>query len=159
MSFKKVLPLAVAAAMLLSACAAAATAVPTAAPPAPAKATDVPKAVVNNPPKTAAEVDAITLTKDKPTEILFWHRYTGRTYSTVLEIVNDFNTKNPYGISVKLENAGASYDDVFNKVNGAIAANAALPDVVIAYQNQAATYRDLGKAVNLKPSSTARSTV
>lgn len=148
MSLKKLLPLAMAAAMLLSACAAAAPVAPTAAP---AKPTDVPKAVVNNPPKTAAEVDSIKLTKDKPTEILFWHRYTGATFSTVLEIVNDFNTKNPYGITVKLENAGSSYDDVFNKVNGAIAANAALPDVVIAYQNQAATYRDLGKAVNLKP--------
>lgn len=151
MSFKKLLPFAAAAALLISACGAAAPAAPTAAPAAPAKPTDAPKAVVNNPPKTAAEVDAITLTKDKPTEILFWHRYTGATYSAVLEIVNDFNTKNPYGITVKLENAGSSYDDVFNKVNGAIAANAALPDVVIAYQNQAATYRDLGKAVNLKP--------
>lgn len=170
MSLKKFLPLAAAAAMLLSACAGAATAEPTkpaataapAATTAPAKpaateapkpaATEAPKpAAVNNPPKTVAEVDGIILTKEKPTEILFWHRYTGRTYSAVLEIVNDFNTKNPYGITVKLENAGSSYDDVFNKVNGAIAANATLPDLVIAYQNQAATYRDLGKAVNLKP--------
>ncbi|HQW34258.1 MAG TPA: extracellular solute-binding protein [Thermoflexales bacterium] len=151
MNFRTIVPFAAAIAMALSACTGAAA--PTAAPAKPAEATKAPApaAAVSNPPKTAAEVDSITLTKEKPTEILFWHRYTGRTFSTVLEIVNDFNAKNPYGISVKLENAGASYDDVFNKVNAAISAGGALPDVVIAYQNQAASYRDLGKAVNLNP--------
>ncbi|MBX7213081.1 MAG: extracellular solute-binding protein [Thermoflexales bacterium] len=175
MSLKKFLPIAAAASMLLAACqpaAAPATAVPATAKPAAPAATAVPAATTAapaatavpatavpatkpaagpNPPKTVADVDAIKLSKDNPTTVLFWHRYTGATYSSVIEIVNDFNTKNPYGITVKLENAGASYDDVFNKVNGAIAANAALPDLVIAYQNQAATYRDLGKAIDLKP--------
>lgn len=151
MNIRNIAPFAAAIAMALSACTGAAA--PTAAPAKPAEPTKAaaPAATVNNPPKTAAEVDSITLSKDKPTEILFWHRYTGQTFSTTLDIVNKFNDSNPYGIKVKMENAGASYQDVFNKVNAAISAGGALPDLVIAYQNQAATYRDLGKAVNLNP--------
>ncbi len=152
MDTNKLIPILAATAIALAACAPAPVSAPTAAPKPAEAATAAPAtAKIANPPKSADEVDAIVLSKDKPTEILFWHRYTGATFSTVLEIVNDFNTTNPYGVKVKLENAGAGYDDVFNKVNGAISANSALPDFVVAYQNQAATYRDLGAAVNLKP--------
>ena len=147
MDIKKLIPIVAATAIAVTACAPA----PGVAPGAPTAAQVVAVNKVSNPPKTTDEVDSLVLSPDKPTEILFWHRYTGATFSSVLEIVNDFNTKNPYGIKVKLENAGAGYDDVFNKVNGAISANSALPDFVVAYQNQAATYRDLGAAVNLKP--------
>jgi multiple sugar transport system substrate-binding protein/sn-glycerol 3-phosphate transport system substrate-binding protein len=69
----------------------------------------------------------------------------------VLEITNDFNTKNPYGIKVTLEQAGASYNDVYNKINAAIQGGGDLPALSIAYQNQAALYRSEGYIIDLKP--------
>ncbi|MCL5997296.1 MAG: extracellular solute-binding protein [Chloroflexi bacterium] len=171
MNVRKVIPFAVAAAIVLAACGGAATPAPapttapeatqapeatatTAAEPtaaAEATATTEPAAVeVANPPKTVAEVDAIDLT-GKNVEVLFWHRYSGSQVTKVLEIANDFNQKNPYGITVKLEQAGASYDDVYNKINASIQGGGDLPALSIAYQNQAALYRSEGVVIDLTP--------
>ena len=123
---------------------------PTAAPEATAEPTTAPAAEIGNPPKTAAEVDAIDLT-GKNVTIKFWHRYAGSQVTKVLEIANDFNTNNPYGIKVELEQAGASYDDVYNKINTTIQGGGELPALSIAYQNQAALYRSEGMVIDLTP--------
>ncbi|MCL4507227.1 MAG: extracellular solute-binding protein [Chloroflexi bacterium] len=172
MNFRKLVPFTVAAAIALAACGTATpTAAPTSAPAATAApaattapaataapeatattaATSAPAAAqVSNPPKTADEVDSMDLT-GKNVQVLFWHRYSGSSISKVMEIVNDFNTKNPYGITVKLEQAGANYQDVYNKINAAIQGGGDLPALTIAYQNQAATYRGQNVMVDLTP--------
>lgn len=104
-----------------------------------------------NPAKTAAEVDAIVLTKDKPTEVVFWHQYSGAAITGVQEIISEFNGSNPYGIIVKQEKAGNSYNDVYNKINANIAAGTEPPALSQAYQNQAALYRDQGAMIDMKP--------
>ncbi len=165
MNFRKVIPFMAVVAMVLAACGggAAPTSAPaptqapaaTAAPEAtkPPEATAAPAAgasTVANPPKTADDVDSIDLT-GKNVEVLFWHRYSGSQVTKVMEIVNDFNTKNPYGIKVKLEQAGASYNDVYNKINAAIQGGGTLPALTVAYQNQAAVYRADGNLIDLTP--------
>ncbi len=47
---------------------------------------------------------------------------------------------NTYGITVEASNQGG-YGDIFEKVRLAIGANEALPNLTVAYQNQAATYQ------------------
>ncbi|HEY3289435.1 MAG TPA: extracellular solute-binding protein [Anaerolineae bacterium] len=172
MKVSKLIPFTVAAAIVLAACgaatpaagptsapaatsASAATAAPAAtkapaATAAPAATTAPAAGTVANPPKTAADVDAIDLT-GKNVEVLFWHRYTSQSLTVVLSIVNDFNTKNPYGIKVKLENAGAGYADIYNKINAVIQGGGDLPALSVAYQNQAATYRGQNVMVDLTP--------
>ena len=177
MNIRKVIPLGVVVAVLLAACGGATpTAAPTQAPaatsaPAEATATTAPEATattapeatmapeatattaaaeVSNPPKTAAEVDSLELT-GKNIEVTFWHRYSGSQVTRVLEIANDFNQKNPYGITVKLEQAGSSYNDVYNKINAVIQGGGDLPAFTVAYQNQAALYRSEGYLIDLSP--------
>lgn len=47
---------------------------------------------------------------------------------------------NTYGITVEASNQGG-YGDIFEKIRLAIGANEALPNLTVAYQNQAATYQ------------------
>ena len=168
MNLRKLLPLTAALAIALAACAPAAT--PTAAPEATTvpeaaapEATAVPEATaapeptqapaaveISNPPKTVEEVDAIDLT-GKNVVVKFWHRYSGSQITKVMEIANEFNEKNPYGIKVELEQAGSSYDDVYNKINAAIQGGGDMPALSVAYQNQAAAYRSEGYLVDLTP--------
>lgn len=171
MNARMIVPFVVALALALSACAGAPqpTAAPEAAPttaPEPAattapaapeatataapEPTAAPAVQINNPPRTAEEVDAIDLT-GKNVTIKFWHRYSGSQITKVLEIANDFNEKNPYGIKVELEQAGSTYDDVYNKINATIQGGGDLPALAIAYQNQAALYRGEGMVVDLTP--------
>lgn len=129
---------------------------PTAAP----KPTDAPKpTAVANPVKvssgkllkTPEDVDAISLSKDKKTVVVFWHRYSGDPEKSMVEMVAEFNKTNEYGIEVKLEKAGVSYQDVYNKINAATVAGSNLPALSVAYINQAATYRDYEVVINLDP--------
>ncbi len=171
-----VLSLVVVVAMLLSACAQptatpvpptkAPAAAPTAAPaptkapaptqapaptaaPAPTKAPEPTKVVVNNPPKTAAEVEAIDL-KGKNVTVTYWHNRPQADQDFLQGMLDEFNKSNPYGITAKAEIAGASYNDLYNKVNAAIAAGQP-PEISLAYQNQAAFYRGQGAVIDLNP--------
>lgn len=72
--------------------------------------------------------------------VVFWHQHTGAREEQLLEIVADFNESNEWGITVEASNQG-SYNDIFNKVNVALAAGGQdLPQLVVAYNNQAITY-------------------
>ncbi len=59
--------------------------------------------------------------------------------AAIAKIVSDFNATNEYGITVTAEYAG-SYGDIFNKMLP-ILNTADVPDVVVGYQNQVATYQ------------------
>ncbi len=116
------------------------------AAPAPTKA---PEVKVNNPPKSAAEVDAIDL-KDKKVTVTYWHNRPQADQDFLQKMLDEFNKSNPYGITAKAEIAGASYNDVYNKINAAIQANQP-PEISVAYQNQAAFYRGQGAVIDITP--------
>ncbi len=131
-------------ATLLAACGGGAT-------PAPAQPTQAPtKAItISNPPKTADEVDAIDL-KGKNVTVTYWHNRPQKDQDFLQAMLDEFNKSNPYGITAKAEIAGASYNDVYNKVNAAIQAGQP-PEISVAYQNQAAFYRGQGAIIDLNP--------
>ena len=163
------------AATLLSACAPAATpapaptqapakpAEPTKAPAAPeptkapaptAAPTKAPEVKIGNPPKTADEVDTIDL-KGKNVQVTYWHNRPQKDQDFLQGMLDEFNKSNPYGITAKAEIAGASYNDVYNKVNAAILAGQP-PEISVAYQNQAAFYRGQGAIIDLTPFVTSK---
>ncbi len=81
--------------------------------------------------------------------ITFWYPYTGITQRGMQALITDFNAANRWHITVKGEYAGR-YDDIYDKMIPAIAGNAT-PNIVTAYQNQAATYEEGGALVDLRP--------
>ena len=176
MQLKKLMPLAMAAALILAACSSPAAA-PTTAPAAPAAtevaATEAPAAATEATvaPTEAAmeatvapteamtssmampstsEIDNIVLSPDKPTEITFLHRYSGGLLTSVLEITNDFNATNPYGIKVNLESISGSYNDLYNKINSQLQGGIP-PSLAQAYQNQASFYRNQDAIIDIAP--------
>jgi len=73
-------------------------------------------------------------------EIVWWHQHTGEAReAAIAKIISDFNATNEYGITVTAEYAG-SYGDIFNKMLP-ILNTTDVPDVVVGYQNQVATYQ------------------
>ena len=73
------------------------------------------------------------------TEITFWHQHSGDRETSLLEIVDEFNATNDYGITLTAEYAGG-YGDIFTKMLP-ILNTADVPDIVVGYQNQIATYQ------------------
>ena len=71
--------------------------------------------------------------------ITFWHNHPKERETALLEIVDEFNKTNEWGITVVAEYQGC-YNDIFNKMPGLLN-TADVPDLVVAYQNQAATYQ------------------
>lgn len=125
-----------------------AAAQPTQAP----KPTEPPKPTpvkVENPPKTAEQVDAISL-EGRNVVVTYWHNRPQKDQEFLQAMFDEFNKTNPYGITARAEIAGASYNDVYNKINAAIQAGVA-PSMAVAYQNQAALYRSLGAVIDLTP--------
>ncbi len=71
-------------------------------------------------------------------EVIFWHQHTRSREEELNRIIDDFNQTNPWGITVIGEYAG-SYEDIYNKMITGIVGNL-VPDLVVAYQSQAASY-------------------
>ena len=72
-------------------------------------------------------------------DLVFWHNHTRNRQDALQAIVRTFNESNPYGITVTQETQG-SYADIFRKMLGLLG-TPEVPDLVVAYQNQAATYQ------------------
>jgi multiple sugar transport system substrate-binding protein len=70
--------------------------------------------------------------------ITYWYQHTGANGTAMAKMIDDFNATNEWKITVKGEYAG-SYNDIYNKMVAAIAAKSP-PELVVAYQNQSATY-------------------
>ncbi|GAB4556831.1 MAG: hypothetical protein Kow0047_00630 [Anaerolineae bacterium] len=123
-------------AMLLTACPQAAPAAqPAAEQPAEAAqpAAEAPAAEEAAPADPWADVDPSGQT------ITFWHQHSREREQALNEIIQQFNETNEYGITVVAEYQG-SYGDIFNKMLAVLNTEDA-PDLVVAYQNQAATYQ------------------
>src|SRR5688572_6826130 len=95
---------------------------------------------IANPPTSPAMVDAIDLL-GKKVEVTYWHNRQQADQEFLQQLLDEFNRTNPYGITARAEIAGVSYPDVYNKVNAAIQAGQP-PEMSVAYQNQAAYYRE-----------------
>lgn len=123
------------ASLVLGACAKATEApAPTEAP----VATEAP-VVTEAPTEAPAEVDPWADVVPAK-EIVWWHQHTGsKREASIAKIVEDFNNTNEFGIKVTAEYAG-SYNDIFNKMLP-ILNTPDVPDVVVGYQNQVATYQ------------------
>ncbi|GAB4573488.1 MAG: ABC transporter substrate-binding protein [Anaerolineae bacterium] len=71
--------------------------------------------------------------------VVYWHQHSGDREVALNEMVAEFNANNPWGITVEASNQGG-YGDIYQKMVAGIAAGE-LPNLVVAYQNQAATYQ------------------
>ncbi len=72
--------------------------------------------------------------------VVFWHQHSGAREQELLKIVEEFNATNEYGITVEAINQG-SYNDIYNRITTNLASGGAdLPQLTVAYGNQAATY-------------------
>lgn len=87
-------------------------------------------------------VDAVEL--KAPVELTFWHRQTGDSEALQQRLIDEFMTANPT-IKIKAESLG-DYDKLYQKVLSSIQAGSP-PDLVAAYESQAAEYMDAGALV------------
>jgi multiple sugar transport system substrate-binding protein len=81
--------------------------------------------------------------------VIFWHQHTGAREEELLEIVDEFNATNPYGIFVEARNEGG-YSDIYNKMIAGLTTGE-VPGLTVAYQNQAAAYMVADGLVDLDP--------
>ncbi len=81
--------------------------------------------------------------------VTFWHQHTRDRETALQEIVADFNAENPYGITVEAAYQGG-YGDIFQKMLPILGTDSA-PNLVVAYQNQAATYALADGMLDLTP--------
>ncbi len=71
--------------------------------------------------------------------ITFWHPYNEGHEQALLEIVDEFNKSNEWGITVQAEHLG-SYNNIFKKMLSVLNTSYA-PDLVAIYQHQAAAFQ------------------
>lgn len=71
--------------------------------------------------------------------ITYWHQHVGNRVAVLDEQVARFNAENPWGITVEATNQGG-YSDIYTKMLAGIVSGE-LPNLVVAFQGQAATYQ------------------
>ncbi len=79
----------------------------------------------------------------------YWFQHSGSREEALQELISEFNETNEWNITVVGEYQGG-YSDIYNKMITAISGNA-MPQLVVAYQNQAAGYQVSGALVDLEP--------
>lgn len=132
--FARLLAILMIATFVLTACKPAATAEPTAVP-----ATEKPAEQPEEPAEPAAPEDVWADVDPSGQTVYYWHQHSRSREELVNEVVDEFNATNEWGITVVAEYQG-SYPDIFNKMLAVLNTSDA-PNIVVAYQNQAATYQ------------------
>lgn len=79
----------------------------------------------------------------------YWFQHSGKREEAFQAMITEFNETNEWGIIVKGEYQGG-YNDVYNKMITAIAGGT-LPNLVVAYQNQAAAYQVSDALADMAP--------
>jgi multiple sugar transport system substrate-binding protein/sn-glycerol 3-phosphate transport system substrate-binding protein len=79
--------------------------------------------------------------------VVYWHQHSGARQKGLQDMVNQFNSSNSYKVQVQEQFAGG-YNDIYNKMITAIAAGST-PNLVVAYQNQAAGYQVANALVDM----------
>jgi multiple sugar transport system substrate-binding protein len=82
-------------------------------------------------------------------QVTFWYQHTLKREELLKEMLAEYSRNNEHGIKVRGEYAGG-YKDIFNKMLVGIQGGV-LPDLVVAYNNQAYTYYKNGGAIDLMP--------
>jgi multiple sugar transport system substrate-binding protein len=90
------------------------------------------------PTEPAAEGDLAGVDPSGQT-VVYWHQHSGAREEALNELIVEFNDNNPWGITVEASNQGG-YGDIYTKMIAGIASGE-LPNLVVAYQNQSATYQ------------------
>ncbi len=85
----------------------------------------------------------------KGTVVTYWYQHSQARETALKAMIARFNSTNQWGITVKGEYAGG-YSDIANKMTAAIAGGSP-PDLVVAYQNNAASYELADALVDLNP--------
>jgi multiple sugar transport system substrate-binding protein len=151
---------------LVAACAPAETPAPTEAPAEPAEPAEPVEEPTEAPPEpTEAPPEPTPVPLDYDVDIygeienldpsgqtvVYWYQHTGSREELMLSLVDEFNRTNEWGIVVQGETQGG-YDDLYQKIVAGIpAGDAQLPEMAVAYQNQAATYAAQGALVAQDP--------
>ena len=81
--------------------------------------------------------------------VTYWYQHSRSREEALQAMIDDFNSSNEWDITVQGEYSG-SYGEIYNKIIDGIPTGA-VPDIVVAYQNQAATYVTQGAVVELTP--------
>ena len=81
--------------------------------------------------------------------VTYWYQHSRTREEALQAMIEDFNASNEWGITVRGEYAG-SYGEIYNRIIAGIPAGD-VPDISVAYQNQAATYVTQGAIVELTP--------
>jgi multiple sugar transport system substrate-binding protein len=86
----------------------------------------------------------------KGTKVTWWHQHTGAREAVVKQLVTEFNDTvgKKFGVTVEAVSKG-SYDDIFKAVSAGISTGE-LPEIIVAYGNQAAAYQDNSALVDLE---------
>jgi multiple sugar transport system substrate-binding protein len=80
--------------------------------------------------------------------VVYWHQHTGDRVAVLDAQVARFNAGNPWGITVEATNQG-NYTDIYRKMLAGIVSGA-LPNLVVAFQGQAATYQLEGALLDVR---------
>lgn len=101
---------------------------------------------VDEPTAVYGDLDTLNL---NGVTIRFWHQHREQREEELNAIIDEFNATNPYGITVQASNEG-SYGDIYDKMISGLTTGD-LPDIVVAYQNQAAAYQTANGLISLEP--------
>ncbi|MFH1571106.1 MAG: extracellular solute-binding protein, partial [Gemmatimonadota bacterium] len=96
-----------------------------------------------------ADGDSLASVDPTGQEVEFWYQYTDAREAVLVDFIDLYNSTNPYRIQVKGEYIG-SHADIYNRMLQGIHGGP-LPDLVVAYQNQATIYYRAHEVVDLTP--------
>jgi len=82
-------------------------------------------------------------------EVEFWYQYRGEREAALLDLIDLYNSTNPHSIQVTGKLIG-SHADLYSMMLQGIHGGP-LPELVVAYQNQAQIYHRAGEVVDLTP--------
>ena len=83
----------------------------------------------------------------KAVELVFWYQHSREREQALQDLIGEFNRTNGHGITVNGEYSG-SYGDIYNKMMTGLQGGT-LPNLVVAYQNQALLYYEAEGLVDL----------
>lgn len=97
-------------------------------------------------PQTQVDLEKLD---PKGREVVFWYQHSREREDALLKMIDEFNQSNPHGLTVRGEYAG-KYGDIYNKMIVGLQGGT-LPNMVVAYQNQARAYYQADGVVDLTP--------
>ncbi|MDX1417160.1 MAG: extracellular solute-binding protein [Candidatus Promineifilaceae bacterium] len=72
--------------------------------------------------------------------VVWWHQHSGSREEGLMEMIDEFNSTNPCGITIEAQNQGG-YDEIRDKMNASIGAGEAPAALIVGYQNDQAFYQ------------------